>query len=933
VRARSTALFFSFAVCLTWIAVPQSARAAAPSPKVYQNLSEVERSAALRSYAATRDSLRAHGVDRIYPQFALDMAKYPRQGVAHRNVLVVLCKFPSEGGSPAAGPASVSTPRYVYNHLFSDDPKDGLTSLREYYRANSNGRLVISGFVTSDWLEMPHGYSYYVNNYAGLNFGAYPHSAQKLAEDAMTAAYHDFDDNLKFFDNDGPDGIPSSGDDDGYIDAVMVIVPGAGGETSCSDPVGCQRLWAHESGIALYSDCPDPGAGADCLPGLPLGSVRGFLYNLGSEYNDYPGDNAAGTWFHEFSHTLGLPDLYDLTGGNGLGFFSLMAVGNYLPFSGDPNTTGPGVSGANPGNLDAWSRQFLGFDNPTPAPAGHYTLAPVTRGGGSLKIWSNGEPGTEYFLVENRTKEGSDASLPGEGLLVYHIDDTKMDNIDGASNYRVRVVQADNQDQLGAGANYGDPADFFPGTTNNHSLTESTSPSSRDFSLSDTGIRITNITYAADTVSFDLQIATKPELRTVRYTIDDGGGDNLPDPSETDQLTLTIRNAGLPSGPLQLTLSTADANVTMGTAVVSAPAIAAGATATLPSPFSFTIGPIATLPRPIHFNVSWNDGAHTGAFGFDLVVGAAAGLSEDFESGVEPGLFWTSVEVSGVTDQWHPTTVRAKSGSWSAKVGSTNPLGSGTNEEQSYAPMQDAALVSPTFELPAGSQLSFDSYIDAETYGGTESIDGGRVEISMNGDEWIPLGVDGGYGTIMKFDSQAALRGQDVFSGSPSAWRHVTADLTGYAGEAQIRFRFASDSDNPPFGSLGDQIRTYEGWYVDNVLVQPRSAPAVAPRKLSLRGGPSPYHIGAPSAGTIVFRFSAPDGLSHPELNPVVRVYDVRGRLVRALDASPGGLVASEFHASWDAKDGNGQTCRAGIYFARVDIQGKDQSFRLVLLK
>jgi M6 family metalloprotease-like protein len=290
-------------------------------------------------------------------------------------VLVVLCKFPSEGGFPAQGPSSVSTPRYFYNHLFSDDPNDGITSLREYYRVNSNGRLVISGYVTSDWLEMPHSYGYYVNNYAGLNFGAYPRSAQKLAEDAMTAAYHDFDDNLKFFDNDGPDGVPSSGDDDGYVDAVMVLVPGAGGEVSCSNPVGCQRLWAHESGIALYSDCPDVNAGADCLPGLPLGNLRGFVYNLGSEYNDFPGDNAVGTWIHEFSHTLGLPDLYDLSGGNGLGFYSLMAVGNYLPYSGDPNTSGPGVQGSNPSNLDAWSRQFLGFDNPVPATAGHTLYA------------------------------------------------------------------------------------------------------------------------------------------------------------------------------------------------------------------------------------------------------------------------------------------------------------------------------------------------------------------------------------------------------------------------------------------------------------------------------------------------------------------------------------------------------------------------------
>jgi len=928
VRSRVVALSLTF---LSLVVAP-NAWAVAPSPKVYQNMSDAQRSAALKAYDQARLNLRAMGVDEVYPQFALDMAKFPRQGVAHRNVLVVLCKFPSEGGSPSSGPAAVSTPRYFYNHLFSDDPNDGITSLREYYRVNSNGRLVISGYVTSDWLEMPHSYEYYVNDYAGLNFGAYPRSAQKLAEDAMSAANDDFDGNLKFFDNDGPDGIPSSGDDDGYIDAVMVIVPGQGGETTCSVPAGCQRLWAHESGIALYSDCPDANSGADCLPGMPLGSKRGFLYNLGSEYNDYPGDNAVGTWIHEFSHTLGLPDLYDLSGGNGLGFYSLMAVGNYLPYSGDPNTAGPGVQGANPSNLDAWSRQFLGFDNPTPAAAGHYVLPPVTRGGGSLKIWTNGEPGTEYFLVENRTKEGSDASLPGEGLLVYHIDDTKMDNIDGPSNYRARIIQADNLGQLEAGANYGDPGDFFPGTTHKTALTENTTPNTRDFNLADTGVRITNIAYAADTVSFDLQIATKPDFRTVRYTIDDGGGgDGLPDPNEAEQLTLTVRNVGISSGPLTFTISTGDPAITLNTATATAPAAAAGATVTTSTAFAYTIGSIVNLPHLVHFNVNWTDGTYNGVFGFDVVVGAQPGLSEDFESGNEPGLFWETESLPGSSsNQWHAEQQRAKSGTWSAKVGSSAT--SGAPEDLSYAPMQDAALVSPTFELPPESQLAFDSWIDAETYGGTESVDGGRVEISMNGGEWVPLQVDGGYGTIIKFDSAATLRGQDVFSGSPQTWRHVTADLSAYSGEARVRFRFSSNEDNPPFDNFSNQVRPYEGWYVDNVVVQARVAPSIAVRAISLRGGPSPYRIGAPSAGSLQFRFTAPDGLPHPELSPVVRIYDVRGRLIRELPAATG-LIASEFHATWNAKDRNGETCRAGIYFARVDIQGKDQTFRVVLLK
>lgn len=916
-----------------------AARAAAPSPKLLASMSPEARAAALQNYKVTFDRLHAAGVDKIYPQFALDMAKYPREGVAHRNVLVILCKFPAEGTAPAQGPSSVSTPFYVHRHFFSEDPNDGIISLREYYKTNSRGRLIISGQVTSKWLDMPHSYDYYADGLAGLDFGGYPRSSQKLAEDAMAAAAQDFGGDLRYFDNDGPDGIPSSGDDDGYIDAVSVIVPGQGAETQCGDPNACNRLWSHESGIALYSDCPGPNGGPNCLPGFTVGGVRGFLYSLVSEYNDYPGDNAVGTWFHEFSHTLGLPDLYDVVGGNGLGFFSLMALGNYLPNNIDPNTGG-GPLGSNPGNLDAWCRQFLGFDDPVPISAdGHYTLPPVSRKGGSRRIWTNGDGGTEYYLVENRIREGSDRFLPGEGMVVYHVDDTKVDNIGGYPGYRVAVVQADsvNPLQLESGANYGDPRDPFPGQLLKRSITDATQPDSRSWGGFDTGIRIWNIAGkadGADTASFDLKISTQPELRLAGYTIDDGGGDGYADPNETDRLTMSLHNVGLASGPVHLTLTSSDPVVTITQSLVNDGAIAAGGTLTLSLPFVFDTGAIATLPHDIPFTISWtDDSGGAGTFDFAVTAGMASGLFEDFESGAEPGLFWTTALLAPSTaDEWHPTNARAR-GTGSAKLGSTLPLGTGTNEAQTYASLQDAALVSPAFDLPPNSELVFYSYIDAETYGGAYCYDGGRVEISLAGGEWAPLAVDGGYGSQMKFDSDANLRGADVFSGSPQSWRRVTCDLTGYSGAARIRFRFSSDFANAPFDYLGRQVRYYEGWYVDDVLVEPRSVTGPTPRPLAFRAGPNPYRVGGPSSGSIVFRFSAPDGLPHPELSPDVRVFDVHGRLVRSLKASPSeALTPSEFRATWNAKDNQSNTCPSGIYFAKVDIQGHSQSLRLVLV-
>jgi len=233
-------------------------------------------------------------------------------------------------------------------------------------------------------------------------------------------------------------------------------------------------------------------------------------------------------------------------------------------------------------------------------------------------------------------------------------------------------------------------------------------------------------------------------------------------------------------------------------------------------------------------------------------------------------------------------------------------------------------------ELPAGSELVFDSYIDAEAFGGTDAYDGGRVEISVNGGEWMPLAVDGGYGHQIKFDSGATLKGADVFSGSPGVWRRVTADLGALEGSARVRFRFSSDGGNYPFDQNDNPLRVFEGWHIDNVLVRARTAVQVA-RRLHLRLGPSPYRIGAPSAGSVHVRFSAPDGLPHPELRPEVRIYDVAGRLVRTLTASQDTVVPSEFRAVWNP--GDGRPLRSGIYFAKVDIQGSDETFRLVVIR
>jgi len=929
-------------------------RAAPLSPRVLAAARGTPDEALLLRQAQKYQRSQAQGVDRIYKQFALNLAKFPRGGIAHRNILVVLCDFNGDAFGGAVHHNAASTPGYYNKLFFSEDPNDGIVSLREYYKLNSHGRLIVSGRVTSDWLVMPHSYAYYTNNESGLDFGAYPRSSQKLAEDAMDAAYGSFGQDLSYFDNDGPDGIPSSGDDDGYVDATIVIHPGQGAEVA---PIPQENflLWSHEAGISVYQDCPPPSS-PNCLPGMQLGSKRGFLYTMNGEYNYAPGDNANGTYCHEFGHTLGLADLYEQTAcgnpiGTGLGVFSLMSFGNYLPL--DP----PQAQGTRPGNIDAWSRAFLGFEQPTVVTgSGHYTLPPLTRGGGVLKVWKNGQPGSEYFLVENRVREGSDAGLPGEGLLIYHIDDTMIDNCRDCdltscaqtppSHGRVEIVQADGLDELHSGSSppdsgaYGDRFDFFPGGGAVRSWTQSTTPSTREYAGLDTGIRMTSILGAApdnaDTASFDLTVAQTPDVIVNGVTVRDGGagnGNGILDNAETDSLNVTLGNDGLPSAGLTLTLSTGDAGIIVVDGTSTAGAVATGGSTVTATPFVITVGSL-TVPHPVTFTLGWNDGSSSGSQTFTLTVGMATGLSQDFESGL--GNWTTGPVAPSAVNEWHLSSTRAYGGSvTSAKVGSTqDPFSGASNDAKTYADLEDAALTSPMFYLPPSSQLTFQSWIDAETNGGTMALDGARVEISVRGGPWLPLDVDGGYGYEVTFDSGATLRGADVLSGSPQAWRRVVADLTGYSGPVQIRFRFSTNNGNQPFDvNSGLLARFYEGWYVDQVAVGPRVDPGPLRRVLSFRGGPNPFRVQHGMTSEVTFRFSAADGLPHPGLTPEIRIYDLRGRLVQKLNAAPDGIIPSEFRAIWNAETGKGGLAASGIYFARVDILGHTESFRLVLLR
>jgi immune inhibitor A len=112
-----------------------------------------------------------------------------------------------------------------------------------------------------------------------------------------------------------------------------------------------------------------------------------------------------------------------------------------------------------------------------------------------LKLWTGGQPQAEYFLVENRQKKGRDADLPfGKtvrgGLFLWHIDESKADNHDETTHYKVALVQSDNKKDLEK-KSHGDGGDPFPGEKNVRHVHSTTEPSTKayDGTLSRVGLK------------------------------------------------------------------------------------------------------------------------------------------------------------------------------------------------------------------------------------------------------------------------------------------------------------------------------------------------------------------------------------------------------------------------------------------------------------
>ena len=309
-----------------------------------------------------------------------------------------------------------------------------------------------------------------------VNYSCTTPQGTNNCDDIFVSAIDQIDSSVDFSQYDG--------DSDGVVDMIYFIVAGYTANFSGNNS---GYLWPHQYYMYYYT--------YNQYDGVYLGrySCSGEIY--GWEYYGYTDPDGIGTIVHEFSHALGLMDLYDTDYGtngaaNDPGDWDVMSGGSYLNES------------RTPAGFSIWERYRLGFADPeqiTEKRAG-YTLEPVNTG--NVGYWIQSPNENEFFMIENRQNTGWDAYLPGHGMLVTRVEydsDRWWRNTINIYSYHMlyQLLRAGNSSESSA-------SDPFPGTAGVTSLNNLTTPSLKTWSGLDCELGLANITETDGIITFDV---------------------------------------------------------------------------------------------------------------------------------------------------------------------------------------------------------------------------------------------------------------------------------------------------------------------------------------------------------------------------------------------------------------------------------------------
>ena len=415
--------------------------------------------------------------------------KAPVVGI--RKAIVILVEFSDNRADRVHHPTS------AYETLLFDSTGAVPTgSMHEYYQEVSYGQFFLTGVVT-DWFVLPQTNSYYAGE--GFGRGEWPQNRRRLAYDAVVMADPHVD--FSQFDGDG----------DGFVDALFIVHAGPGGEETGDST----DIWSHKWRIPANEDGTGDGYMTD-------DGVRAYSYAMEPEEDAEGNLITIGVFCHEYGHVLGLPDLYDRDySSEGIGNWGLMAGGSW---------GGDGHSPELPVHFCAWSKEQLGWltplvvtDNVLAQPVSTVEQSPE-----AYKLWTDGLPGDEYFLIVNRQKIGFDVNLFNSGLLIWHVDLSVETQNDDEGHKLVDLEEADGRNDLDKGGGRGDDGDPYPGSANNRTFDLFSSPNSRTCVGDLSQVAVFNISDSQPTMTVDMEIRTDYPILIYddAVIIDDDGNGN-----------------------------------------------------------------------------------------------------------------------------------------------------------------------------------------------------------------------------------------------------------------------------------------------------------------------------------------------------------------------------------------------------------------------
>ncbi len=351
----------------------------------------------------------------------------------------------------------------LFHKLMNDEGctlENATGSARDYFIDQSGG-LFTPDFDVAGTIKLSHRMAYYgANNSQGSDSkpGEMVKEACEQAAEKLGVDFSKYD-----FDNDGT------------VDFVYVIYAGYAESYGASS----NTIWPH---AALLDNL-----GVSCS----VGGKKINRYACSSELKYTTGTRVEGigTFCHEFSHVLGLPDMYNTysTGSQQVGRWDVMDQGNY---NNESHT---------PPSMSAFERASLGWMELTEidTPADSMALPEMTANKVAYRISTAND--NEYFTLENRQQRGWDAYQPGRGLMIMHI---TYEPSAWAGNYvnagtfpRYDLVEADGT-QGG-----GEQGDLYP-TATNDMFTDYSTPNSLSRSGVPTEKGVTNIRMDGGVISF-----------------------------------------------------------------------------------------------------------------------------------------------------------------------------------------------------------------------------------------------------------------------------------------------------------------------------------------------------------------------------------------------------------------------------------------------